>query len=325
MKTVGEWREWGQARINKHDKRGGQQDKHGGHDKRGKLEILRDVEILLAEASGLSTAALIADREKLLPSKSADVFADWITRRANGEPIAYLIGCKEFWSIRLRVNRAVLIPRTESELLVEEVLRYVADGHGNGNGNGNGSGSGAHAKILELGTGSGAIALALARELPQCTITACDNCAAALAVAAENGRAHKIDNVAKNIEWILSDWFGAFSAKNVARHDARHVARHFDVIVANPPYIAPNDPHLTRGDLRFEPQAALVSKPDGLGDLTQIIASAPAHLNAHGILVVEHGYEQGDAVRELFAQHGFHAVQTCRDLAGHERVTGGHI
>ena len=163
--------------------------------------------------------------------------------------------------------------------------------------------------LLEMGTGSGAIALALAGELPQCTIVATDSCPAALEVAQYNRRKLALEN----IEFCPGHWFQAVPA------------RRFDLIVANPPYIAPGDPHLHQGDVRFEPRPALVSPPDGLADLGRIIAGASAHLNPGGMLLVEHGYDQASAVRDLFKQNRFTSVATRRDLGGHERVTRGRV
>ena len=198
----------------------------------------------------------------------------------------------------LDVNPDVLIPRPETELLVERVLAHVA---GNG-----------IATLLELGTGSGAIALALASELPGCAIVATDISPAAIDVAVGNRRRLAVEHPGLGaVEFCIGDWFEAVAG------------RRFDLIVSNPPYVAPGDAHLQRGDLRFEPRAALVSPRNGLAALEAIIAGAPRYLNAGGMLLLEHGYEQSPAVRDLFARGGFIAIATHLDLGGHERVTGG--
>ena len=200
----------------------------------------------------------------------------------------------------LDVNPDVLIPRPETELLVERVLAHAA---GNG-----------IATLLELGTGSGAIALALASELPGCAIVATDISPAAIDVAVGNRRRLAVEHPGLGaVEFCVGDWFEAVSG----------LGSRFDLIVSNPPYVAPGDAHLRRGDLRFEPRAALVSPRNGLAALEAIIAAAPRYLNAGGMLLLEHGYEQSPAVRGLFARGGFIAIATHRDLSGHERVTGG--
>ena len=230
-----------------------------------------------------------------MSDQQAGEYKSLVERRARGEPVAYLNGQKEFWSLALAVTPDVLIPRPETELLVEEVLARVRPSR--------------RADILELGTGSGAIAVALASELPHCAIVATDLSAAALSVAEHNRQKLALENIA----FCLGHWFQAVSS------------RRFDLIVANPPYIAADDPHLGQGDLRFEPTAALVSPPDGLTDLGLIITGAPAHLNAGGMLLLEHGYEQAAAVRDLFKRNRFVSVATRRDFGGNERVTGGRL
>ena len=198
----------------------------------------------------------------------------------------------------LDVNPDVLIPRPETELLVERVLAHAA---GND-----------IATLLELGTGSGAIALALASELPGCAIVATDISPAAIDVAVGNRRRLAAEHPGLGaVEFCVGDWFEAVAG------------RRFDLIVSNPPYVALGDAHLQRGDLRFEPRAALVSPRNGLAALEAIIAGAPRYLNAGGMLLLEHGYEQSPAVRDLFARGGFTAIVTHRDLSGHERVTSG--
>ena len=281
--TVGELLSWGRERLGDDGNEG---DRNNNRN---------ESEALLSAVTGQSTATLIAHAERPVAEHAVGEFQSLLERRAGGEPLAYLLGEKEFWSLMLAVTSDVLIPRPETELLVEEVLARAS-----------------HRKIatiLELGTGSGAIALALASELPHCTLVATDISPAALEVAERN--AQKLD--LQPIEFCLGDWFCAVAA------------RRFDLIVANPPYIAPGDPHLRRGDVRFEPDSALVSAANGLADLERIIANAASSLNGCGELLVEHGWEQGAAVRALFEQNRFAAIATRRDLGGNERVTGGRI
>ena len=256
---------------------------------------LIDAEALLSFVTGKPVAALIADAAHPVPEGQGGDFRALVERRARGEPVAYLSGQKAFWSLPLVVTPEVLIPRPESELLVAEVLANATDG--------------GVASLLELGTGSGAIALALARELPRCAIIATDISPGALGVARRNRAALACGNVG----FRAGAWFDAVAAQR------------FDCIVANPPYIAPGDPHLGRGDLRFEPTLALVSPADGLADLQRIIVGAPQYLNPGGMLFVEHGWDQASAVRDLMKQNRFTSLATRRDLAGHPRVSGGRI
>ena len=274
-----------------------------------------DAEVLLSHATGLPVATQVADAGRRVPAAPAAAFRALVARRAAGEPVAYLTGRKAFWSLELTVTPAVLIPRPETELLVETALAFAAGRRGS-----------RRFRALELGTGSGAVALALARERPDAAITATDSSSAALQVARANYRRLRaaVGDSARTaagdsarpglgaVEFRLGDWFNALPAR----------AR-FDLIVCNPPYIAPHDPHLQRGDLRFEPRAALVSPPDGLADLEKIIASAPPHLNPGGMLLLEHAHTQAAAVRELFSRRHFTVIATHPDLAGHARVTGG--
>ena len=267
----------------------------------GGSDGLVDAEALLSRITGKSAASLIADNRKPVSERQAGEYKSLVERRARGEPVAYLNGQKEFWSLALAVTPDVLIPRPETELLVEEVLARVRPSRR--------ADILDCASILELGTGSGAIAVALASELPHCAIVATDLSAAALSVAEHNRQKLALENIA----FCLGHWFQAVSS------------RRFDLIVANPPYIAAGDRHLGQGDLRFEPTAALVSPADGLTDLRLIITGAPAHLNAGGMLLLEHGYEQAAAVRDLFKRNRFVAVTTRRDFGGNERVTGGTL
>lgn len=252
-----------------------------------------DAELLLAEVLGQPRSYLRAWPERTLTEAQAQAFAALIARRAAGEPTAHILGRREFWSLDLEVTPDTLIPRPETELLVELALaRIPVD---------------ATWDIADLGTGTGAIALAVARERPRCRIVAGDASAAALAVAERNARRLGLGNV----RFVEGMWYRPFGELR------------FDVILSNPPYIRTDDPHLQQGDVRFDPRSALVAGHDGLDDLRQIIAYAPMHLRPDGWLLVEHGYDQGEAVANLFTQAGFRAVRTVRDLGGQPRVTLG--
>lgn len=215
-----------------------------------------------------------------------------LRRREQGEPIAYLLGERGFWTLDLAVSPATLIPRADTELLVEIALEKLLAGQAR--------------HVLDLGTGSGAIALAVARERPSARITAVDASAEALAVARANAERHAL-----SLRLLKSDWFSALGEER------------FDLVLANPPYIAADDPHLGQGDVRYEPLSALVAGESGLSDLRRIIEGAPSHLADDGWLAVEHGHEQGDAVRRLMRDNGLHDVATRRDIEGRERATLG--
>lgn len=252
-----------------------------------------DAEFLLAHVLGKSRSWLFAHRGDPVPGEAAGAFEELIDRRAAGEPVAYLTGQRGFWRFDLAVSPATLIPRPETELLVELALeRLLVD---------------RPLRIADLGTGSGAIALALAFERPRAHVIATDNSAEALDVARVNAAALQL----RNVEFRKGDWFAPLSGER------------FDLIASNPPYIALGDPHLDEGDLRFEPASALSSGVDGLDALRAIIGRAPAYLGDDGWLLVEHGWDQGAAVRGLFAAVGFIEVETARDLEGRDRVTLG--
>lgn len=252
-----------------------------------------DAELLLAQVLGKSRSYLRAWPENRLSETQAQQFSALIERRAAGEPMAHILGRREFWSLDLEVTPDTLIPRPETELLVELALaRIPAD---------------ADWDIADLGTGTGAIALAVAHERPRCRITASDASVDALSVAGRNARTLGLDNV----RFRHGAWYQPFAEQC------------FDVILSNPPYIRADDPHLQKGDARFDPRAALVAGQDGLDDLRQVIAGAPELLHPGGWLLVEHGYDQGAAVAALFAQAGFAAIETVRDLDGQPRVTLG--
>ncbi|KPX46335.1 peptide chain release factor N(5)-glutamine methyltransferase [Pseudomonas syringae pv. tagetis] len=252
-----------------------------------------DIELLLAAALGKPRSFLHTWPERIVSTEAALAFADYLQRRRTGEPVAYILGQQGFWKLDLEVAPHTLIPRPETEMLVEAALELVP--------------AFAPARVLDLGTGTGAIALALANERQQWQVTAVDRVPEAVALAERNRQRLQLDNA----EVLDSHWFSALAG------------RQFDLIISNPPYIADADPHLSAGDVRFEPSSALVAGSDGLDDLRQIIEQAPAHLNPDGWLLLEHGYDQGAAVRELLTRQGFERIQTRRDLGEHERITFG--
>lgn len=262
-----------------------------------------ETRILLSHVTGLSRIELITRSEQLLTPEQAVDLRRLIQRRLNGEPIAYLVGRREFYGLMLRVTPDVLIPRPETELLVELALAHLPPA----------------GRVLDMGTGSGAIAIALAHTRADAQVTALDASPAALTIAAENAATHLPGRQATTsaIRFIESDWYSALS-------DAKPSEQPFDLIVANPPYIVAGDEHLSQGDLRFEPIDALTDHQDGLSALRAIIGGAPAHLR-NGWLLMEHGYDQAAPVRALLEHNGFGEVQSWRDLAGIERVSGGRL
>lgn len=252
-----------------------------------------DAEVLLLHVLGRSRAWLFAHGDDALDPAHVLALDALVSRRALGVPVAHLTGTREFWSMVLKVTPDTLIPRPETELLVELALdRIMVD---------------VPCDIADLGTGTGAVALALARERPLARVTATDASAAALSVARENAKELKIGNV----DFALGDWCGALGG-------ARHV-----LIVSNPPYIERGDAHLEQGDLRYEPIAALASGDDGLDAIRAIAAQSPMHLLPGAWLLLEHGWMQGEAVRKVLIDNGFIDVQTWRDLEDRDRVTGG--
>ncbi|MBR6000182.1 MAG: peptide chain release factor N(5)-glutamine methyltransferase [Oxalobacter sp.] len=253
-----------------------------------------ELRILLEQATGISRMMQIAHPEKPLSSEQAQVLASLVQRRIQGEPIAYITGFKEFFGLPFKVTPDVLIPRPETELLVELALNVLPQGGG----------------LLDMGTGSGAIAVAIAHERPDAQVVATDVSDGALAVARENAALNLEPNQA--IRFLPGSWF-----------DALEAGMRFDVIVSNPPYIEAGDVHLSQGDLRFEPQGALTDFADGLSALGILVDGAPKYLNENGWLLMEHGYNQSEAVVALLTKRGFSAVQTWPDLAGIGRVTGG--
>lgn len=252
----------------------------------------REARLLLSRASGLPEAIIAAFPERTVGKSEAARFHAACARRRGGEPVAYILGEREFYGLRFRVGPAVLIPRPETELLVEQVIESA--------------GSFTRPRIADLGTGSGAIAIAVAHSLPAARVTATDASPAALDVARANAAALNVTNV----EFLLGDWCADLGD------------REYDIVASNPPYIAAGDHHLSRGDLRFEPSSALVGGAHGLDCLARIAAGARARLAVGGTLLLEHGHDQGPAVRTLLHAE-FTSIRTWRDLGGHERVTGG--
>ena len=257
------------------------------------VEGRHEAELLLLHVLGRERGWLFAHATDLLDPATAEAFAALLQRRIAGEPVAYLLGRRGFWTLDLAVSPATLIPRPETERLVELALERLPEG--------------VPLRIADLGTGSGAIALALASERPLAQIVATDMSADALAVAAGNARQHGLANVA----FRQGSWHAPLAGER------------FDLIASNPPYIASDDPHLAQGDLRFEPATALASGYDGLDDIRLIIAGAPAHLQPGGWLLMEHGWDQGEAIRALLEGAGFVEVETAQDLEQRDRVSLG--
>lgn len=253
-----------------------------------------EARLLLGHVLGREAAWLIAHDDEALDEAALLNFASLVARRAGGEPVAYLVGYREFFGREFAVSPAVLIPRPETELLVEVALTNIA-------------GAGAP-EILDLGTGSGCIAITLALECPRAQVSAVDRSEAALALARRNAA-----QLGGHVRFLQSDWYAALAGER------------FDLIAVNPPYIAASDPHLVAGDLRHEPPAALSSGREGLEAIRHIIAAAPAHLAPGGQLWLEHGHDQAGAVRELLAAAGLAGIEQHRDIAGIVRVSGGRL
>jgi release factor glutamine methyltransferase len=256
-----------------------------------------EAEVIVAHALGRPRSWLLGHRDDALDPQVATACNRLLARRAAGEPVAYLVGERELFGLAFEVTPAVLIPRPETELLVELALAEVALRT-----------RAPSPRVLDLATGCGAVAIAIAAHLPQAEVLASDISRPALAIAARNAARHAV-----RVEWRQGDWFAPFAGER------------FDVVVANPPYVASADPHLGEGDVRYEPRLALVGGEDGLAAIRVIVGQADAHLADGGLLLLEHGHDQGDPCRALLHGAGLVEVCTWRDLAGRERVTGGRL
>ena len=254
---------------------------------------LLDAEVLLCHVLNKARSHLRAWPEKELKTQDYNHYFQLLKQRQQGLPIAYITGKKEFWSRDFKVSPDVLIPRPDTELLIELSLKQISDNP--------------KAHLIDLGTGSGAIAITLAAERPDTKIIATDFSDKALNIAKENASAHQI----KNIQFIKSNWFNEITSCN------------FDLVISNPPYIAHNDPHLSQGDIRFEPDSALIAKDQGLEDIQNISNHARNYLKPGGTLLVEHGYDQQKAVQAIFNSFAYSNITTHTDLSGNPRVTTG--
>lgn len=252
-----------------------------------------DAELLLAFALKQNRTYLVTWNDRLISDADADVFQSLLSRRLTGEPVAYILGQQEFWDLTLSTNQHTLIPRADTETLIEWALELAPELAGN-------------ARVIDLGTGTGAIALALAKECPGWQVSAVDLVSQAVELAQKNAR----DNDLSRVSIFQSSWF-------------EQVQGCFDLIVSNPPYIDPTDEHLSQGDVRFEPPSALVADKQGLADIETICEQARGHLNSGGWLLIEHGYNQQESVQAIFTQLGYHQVTTRFDLGGNPRITGG--
>ncbi len=267
-----------------------------------------EARMLLEMVLGKPREWLLAHDTDLIAPDAAAQFLTLAAQRRQGTPMAHLVGHREFMGHRLRVSADVLIPRPETELLVEMALQSLDDSAVRFL-PGTASGNGAGCSLLDLGTGSGAVAISVALARPSVRVVATDLSQTALVLAQKNAQ-----QLEARIQFWRGNWYEALPPEG-----------RFDVIVSNPPYIALNDPHLSQGDLRFEPVGALTDGADGLTALRHIISGAPQHLTAGGWLWLEHGYEQGEEVTQLLLKAGFNAVQTKQDLAGLPRITGGSL
>lgn len=254
-----------------------------------------DAEILLSQVLRQPRSFVYAHPEIVLDSLQCDRFKQLIERRSEGEPLAYITGIKEFWSIALNITKHVLVPRPETELLVELALNYGPDKH--------------PAHLVDLGTGCGAIAVAIAYERPQWKITATDISYETLSIAKSNAQRLKL----RNLVFVEGDWYAA------VRHQS------FNLIISNPPYVCEGDPHLYQPELRYEPRDALIGGEGGLQHIRHLIQRAPRYLLPGGHLILEHGSEQGEAVRKLLSHYGFRGIRTHQDLAGLERASVGRM
>ena len=253
-----------------------------------------DAEILFCDVMQLQRSRIYSHPEQLVPEDKSVLFQSLIEQRQLGHPIAHLTGKKEFWSLELTVNRDTLIPRPETELLVETALQIIPHD--------------AAFSILDLGTGSGAIAIAIASERPNCRIVATDINSNALAIARKNAETHQMNN----IQFYPSNWYQNIPSQS------------FDMIVSNPPYIRQDDEHLSQGDVRFDPELALVAGTDGMQAINMILEDASSYLARDASLLIEHGYDQKPLVQEAFLKHDFKRIKTFQDLSGQDRITLGN-
>lgn len=258
-------------------------------------EATREAELMLCRVTGLTRTQLRTYPEKDVSDTKQKQLSAWVQRRSQGEPLAYILGDTEFYGLKLSVTPDTLIPRQDTELLVDAALELIPER--------------APWTVLDMGTGTGAIAIAIAHHRPIAQVTALDASKAALAVAQDNACGLRLPS----IRFIHSDWFSALGQQR------------FDVIISNPPYIAQNDPHLQATSLPYEPMSALTSGVDGLDDIRLLVQQAPKHLNSDGWLLLEHGYDQGAAVRHLMQSAGFSAIATHRDYGNNDRITLGQL
>lgn len=254
-----------------------------------------DAEHLLCEVLQQSRTYLFTWPERELSAAQEQQFIALLEQRRSGVPVAHLLGRRAFWSFELEVNPSTLIPRADTEVLVELALELALELNG-----------GESLRAVDLGTGTGAIALALAIENPGWELWACDRVPEAVELAKRNAKRLTVDN----LQVVQGSWFEPLAGR-------------FDLIVSNPPYIDPVDPHLTQGDLRYEPLSALTAEAKGLADIEQIVAQAPDYLNSRGWLALEHGYDQAEAVAELLLARGFSDIRQRRDFGGNMRCTAG--
>ena len=248
-----------------------------------------DAELLLSHVTGLGRTSFRAWPEREVSAEQAEQFRSLVAQRASGQPIAYLLGEQEFWSLPLKVSSSTLIPRPDTECVVEAALSLELP---------------ANARVLDLGTGTGAIALALASEQPGWQIMASDRVEEAVALARDNSQ-----QLGLPITVVQSHWFDQIPAGT------------FDLLISNPPYIPASDRHLKEGDVRFEPESALVAGEDGLDDIRLLVTEGLDWLNLNGWMLLEHGYDQGEAVRDLFAKAGWRNIETRKDYGGNDRMT----
>lgn len=256
-----------------------------------------ELRMLLMHATGKSRIQLITHSDQSLTTAVREHLLSLINRRLTGEPVAYILGEREFFGLSFVTSPAVLIPRADTELLVELALQHAPP----------------NSRLLDMGTGSGAIAISIAHEREDLAVSALDISADALAIATQNAARLLPTNRQQPFQLLQSDWFAALGPQG------------FNTIVSNPPYIEQHDPHLSQGDLRFEPLSALTDHADGLSAYRHIVSTAKQYLSADGWLLMEHGYDQAEAVRALLLQHQYTEVQSWRDLAGIERVSGGKL